>query len=186
MGVIFNSFWKVFGGATKLGLQGAWAARPLTGATIGAGYGLYSSEGYNNTAKWRDAMEGAAVGAVAGSMLSKTALRGVANIAEVGFRAIPSVGIGLGKLGYKLGETAWNHPYAALGIAGAGYGLTKAYQASRREGDVNVNSNLAVQRGVSSAGFDPGMGTETSQDSRQMFMDSAEGLTFGLHRGRHG
>lgn len=97
-----------------------------------------------------------------------------------------NIGIGLGKGALSTGKFAYQHPYAALGIAAGGYGM---YSLSQSGGDSGMTAGdmaaVAERTGISSTGFQPGMGNERNQISRQMFTESTFGLTQGLHRSRH-
>ena len=109
---------------------------------------------------------------------------------------IGKTGLNVGKL--SLGATATaakfsiDHPYAALGIAGAGayaiLGDKSPYSSPSLDGvNMNVSSGSEMEAysnlntGVSPTGsLTPGISVRN-----QMMMDSTNGLTQALHRRRH-
>jgi hypothetical protein len=194
-----TSMWKGSGEAgLSLGkfLFGGSVRRIAAGATIGGVVGGIRNEDNSSTGMFRSIASGALAGAGIGALTSKTSL----NIAKAAGRKIGTKQFGLsaynvvkkmGRGGFsatkKVGRFAWNHPYAATALAGAGIGAYSFMSSGYSGSGMNANtmSQIAQQSGISSSGFEPGMGANTQQGERQMFMDSTFGLTQGLHKSRH-
>lgn len=186
-------------GIGKLTLGGG-GRRMVTGAAIGSIYGGATSEANTPTGIFRDMIGGAAIGIGAGALTARSlwmksrpaSLRGLFNspVAK-GVKGAARLGMGAGKIGLRAGFGAIKftarHPYAALGIAGAGYGMYALGNSGPGQSGMNEKEMAAIARmhGGPSTGFDIGMGTSRRQNSRQMFMESTFGLTQGLHASRH-
>ena len=194
-----TSMWKGSGEAgLSLGkfLFGGSVRRIGAGATIGGIVGGIRNEDNSSTGMFRSIASGALAGAGIGALTTRTSL----DVAKAAGKRIASQGTaewsyraakGIGRHGFsaagKVGRFAWNHPYATTALAGAGIG-TVAFVGSGVDNSrmsTNSMSKIAQQSGISSSGFEPGMGASARQEERQMFMDSTFGLTQGLHRGRH-
>jgi hypothetical protein len=194
-----TSMWKGSGEAgLNLGkfLFGGGVRRVAAGATIGGVVGGIRNEDRSSTGMFKSIAGGALLGAGVGSLTTRTSLNiakaagkriATRSTAQLGYRAIKGLGRqGLSATG-KVGRFAWNHPYAATGIAAGGIGAY-AWMSSGHSGsgmNTDTMSRIAQQSGVSSSGFEPGMGVNTQQQERQMFVESTFGLTQGLHRSRH-
>jgi len=177
----------------KFGAKALTTAKPLTGAIIGGAYGGLTTSEYSSNTMARNIFAGAAVGAGIGSVFTRAGrgfmkelggsvlARGrdmVFNpnkLMSFGSRitnsAVARVGKGIGKMGLSAAGFSINHPYMALGTAAGGMGIAaniiNAGSISSQE-----RAQYAIERG-------------TSSPSRQMLINSADGLVFGLHRGRH-
>lgn len=194
-----GSMWKGSGeaaGSLAKFLFGGGGRRIAAGATIGSVVGGIRNEDQSSTGMFRSIAGGALVGASIGALTTRTSLDiakaagtrlTTKQSAALGYRAMKSLGRqGLSATG-KVGRFAWNHPYATMGIAGAGIGAVAWIGSGHGASGMNTGSmsQIAQQSNISSSGFEPGMGNTYQQQERQMFMDSTFGLTQGLHRGRH-
>lgn len=171
---------------TKFAL-GSAPSRMLLGAAAGAGVGYATSDSNVGSNIFRDATLGAGLGLGAGFLTSKTGLKMLASGS--------GSALGLGGRAHRAGaggalrsvEFGLKHPYATTAMAMGGLGILGL--ASTGPGSSNLSlkqmSDVAASQNVNSTGFDPGMGSDTHQAARNMFMNSAEGLVFGLHQGRH-
>ncbi len=160
------------------GTDSALPERQIAGGVAGAGVGLAAGIG-------------AAVAIPAGIGIAKRipgALPGLAKRAPGAAWGALKSGAGvagtLGRAATGIAGFALRHPMATTLMALTGMGIS-ALASSGASGGGDPGA-LATLSGTSSTGVAPGMGAEAYQDARQNFMDSASGLTQGLHRGRHG
>ena len=87
---------------------------------------------------------------------------------------IARLGRKAGRVGAGIGNFAMNHPYMATGIAAGTYGVASNIGAG-------MNSSGYTQENAEAMSIQAG----TSSPSRQMLMNSTNGLVQGMHRGRH-
>lgn len=86
------------------------------------------------------------------------------------------------------GAFALRHPEMAMTAAAGGVGLYALSQTGAQEGSMSEKevAYLARSMGGPSTGFEIGYGSMAYDPQRMAFIESASGLTLGLHRGRHG
>lgn len=162
------------------------ATRVLVSTGIGAAVGVGFSQASDSTGQVKDAIGGAILGGIGGAaFLTKTGLKATASAlfktAKAGVKTTPTIA----QAALGTANLALRHPGAAIGLglgAGAVYALATSGPGRTRQD----KSYTLSQTGASSTGFSPGMGTDTKQEARNMFMDSTQGLVEGMHRGRHG
>ena len=186
-------FTSALAGVGKLTLGGG-GRRMVTGAAIGGIYGAATSQNNSSTGIFRDAMRGATAGLGIGAMTTRAFGSSVFGVAKGLARRSPQIakaGWGAGLRGAEIGAGVANfavkHPYASLGIGAVGAGMYGLASSGPGGGGTTAEEMgaIASSSGVSSTGFDPGMGSSFRQNSRAMFMDSTNGLVQGMHRGRH-
>lgn len=198
---------KAFGGATSTVLKGLFGGgfrRMGTGAMIGGLYGGFTSEEGSQMGFMGDVLGGTAAGLGIGALTTRTALKLGKEVGRTaitkGPAALWGVTKSVGRIVSPVGRFALNRPKTAgaigLGIAGAGALAMSGY------GDANASaeamSMMAEQRGIpsTSSGGNPGYLPEQAEDINPLmltrtgrryneFVNSTNGLVFGLHQGRH-
>lgn len=165
--------------------------RPMAGGLAGGIYGAATTDKFSPTQRFRDVAKGAMAGVAIGMaptalrLLGPTAARGAVNLGLGMGKAGLSLAAPVAKTGFGLAEFAISNPRLAVGMAAGlavgGYALF----GGGPSGGVEGHAALAQQTGISSTGYDLGMGGTGRQDPQNMFTNSANGLVQGLHRGRH-
>lgn len=184
----------LFSGGVSVGKRalGSSLARVATGAIAGNLTGWATSdENATGTDVFANRMTGTLIGAALGAATAKPLLKGIGKAITHPFRhpggAISKVN-SLANTGLKAANWAVQHPKAsiAMGIAGAG---TLAYMSTGEIGNAALSTEtmgrIAQESNIQSTGFSPGMGSSRQQEDRNAFMNSTQGLSFGLHANRH-
>jgi hypothetical protein len=154
----------------KIGMSSvslAWKGRIATGAVAGGIYGGMTSDSLVADQTLGSIGMGAVVGAGLGvasyPFVIKNAASAISTIGWQGIKTTPS----LGKAIIPAGRFINQHPYAATGI---GLGVYGASQLEDPNKSINPDYQAMEQQGISSTGLH----------------QSTTGLTFGLHRRKHG
>jgi len=193
----------------KTGLTGGFASRMALGAGIGAIGGLLTSDNSTMVGKMNSMEQGALLGGLAGagiSAIQKFAPRLIGRVNPVqAARKIGNAGVNLASTGMQAGAWALAHPLATAGMVGGGIaayhvattggmagsptlaGHTTEGVGIRANYDQQAIASEVMSSSVASMG-DVGSAQQMYGQSaaRQLFMNSTNGLTLGLHRSRHG
>ena len=184
----------LFSGGVSVGKHalGSSLARVATGAIAGNLTGWATSDkNATGTDVFANRMAGTLMGAALGAATAKPLLKGIGKAIIQPLRhpgsAISKVN-SLVDTGLKVTNWEINHPKTsiAMGIAGIG---TLSYMATGEIGNAALSAEtmgrITQESNIQSTGFSPGMGSSRQQEDRNAFMNSTQGLSFGLHANRH-
>jgi len=167
--------------AFRNALVGAAAGAGIGAAVTNTAFRMYGAAGKGLLSAGRNAIIAPAKATApshirSGATLFGTDLTMKESISYYGNRikqgGIARMGSRVGRVGAGIGNFAMNHPYMATGIAAGTYGVA-SMAGSQSSGYTQENAEaMAIQAG-------------TSSPSRQMLMNSTNGLVQGMHRGRH-
>jgi len=169
---------------------------------VGAGVGFaFPGEDFENpNLSFEERVKSAAFGAVGAGLFMKapSVLGGVASMAWKGRGVAGAVGMGAGSMALGAGKFAFNNPLTAMGIAGGIYGATQlnatSVGTSPTMSGARVNTaynQQAIAMDEMTMGGAAGLGMvgtapQMMNNYHRALQQSTQGLTQGLHRGRHG
>jgi hypothetical protein len=189
----------IFGGAASFARATPTGFMMAGGATVGAGLAVARGDNQNSTSLMRNIIGGATAGAITGlgarALFTRTAARGAGGFLGINQVRAASSGNRMAAwnsspLGKIMGGTAGS----ARGVIGGAAGIGRALVKHPEIGFTGaIVAGGAIAMGGTSFTTESALSDRFSLDDKDIeqrdrrgFQNSAAGMSFGLHRRRHG